>query len=242
LRPCGPSVQRLVVPVKLEHVAEDAVLITFGDDIDETLPPAIAAVVDRLSEAELPWLVDLVPSYTTLLVVYDPVGTDFRQAECYLRQAIQTALSSDPDSTTAAPSRTVELPVYYSPETGPDLEQLAGYARTTVDRLIQTHTETRYTVYALGFAPGFAFMGQVDPSIACPRKSSPRKRVPAGSVGIAGRQTAVYPTASPGGWQLIGRCPVSLFNTRNLSLLQVGDQVAFRAIGREEFLALGGTL
>lgn len=224
----------------IEAVSEDTILITLAEAIDESLPVRIAGLADNIRSACSPWLVDIVPSYTTLMVVYDPLKIDFRQAVSELRPlaTFEGTLQRAPD----LKDRLVELPVYYSTETGPDLQWLASECGLDCEDIIRKHSAVEYRVHALGFAPGFAFLGQVDPTIAAPRKTSPRKRVPAGSVGIANRQTAVYPQASPGGWQLIGRCPTPLFDPASLSLLRVGDRVRFKAISREAFLAAGGEL
>ena len=225
----------------IEPVSEDAVLITLAEAIDEALPARIASLSQSFRNANLPWLKDLVPSYTTLLVVYDPALVDFREVKSRLRAIV----GADTPQTERTPQLTgglVELPVYYSVESGPDLATLAAQIGLSQAEVISRHTAVDYRVHALGFAPGFAFMGEVDPIIALPRKQSPRKRVPAGSVGIANRQTAVYPQSSPGGWQIIGRCPTPLFDPEHLSRLKVGDRVRFRAINREEYLAAGGDL
>jgi len=226
----------------IDAVGEDALLITFGEAIDSALPAKIAAVCQRIEALDLPWLIDLVPSYTTLLVVYDPVAVNVFEAKAQLRPLLAQAHSANDTGSKTPESRLIELPVYYSEETGPDLAWIAEQAGLSEQQVIDRHTADTYQVYAIGFAPGFGFMGQVDPSIACPRKDTPRTKVPAGSVGIANRQTAVYPKSSPGGWQLIGRCPTPLFDEVNLSLLQVGDRVRFVAITRDEFLAQGGQL
>lgn len=224
----------------IEAVSEDTILITLAEAIDESLPARIAGLADNIRSAGSPWLVDIVPSYTTLMVVYDPLKIDFRQAVSELRPLV--TLENTCKRAPEVKGRLVELPVYYSTETGPDLQWLASECGLECEDIIRKHSAVEYRVHALGFAPGFAFMGQVDPTIAAPRKTSPRKRVPAGSVGIANRQTAVYPQASPGGWQLIGRCPTPLFDQTSLSLLRVGDRVRFKAISREAFLATGGEL
>lgn len=224
----------------IEPVSEDTILITLAPAIDDTLPARIASLVDSIRRAGFHWLVDMVPSYTTLMVVYDPVAVDFRQVSAELRPLVHR-LSTEAHQAELK-SRLVELPVYYSVETGPDLQWLAAESGLDCEEVIRRHSSVEYRVHALGFAPGFAFMGQVDPTIAAPRKTTPRKQVPAGSVGIANRQTAVYPQVSPGGWQLIGRCPTRLFDPTNLSLLKVGDRVRFTPISREAFLAAGGEL
>ncbi|MCG2580014.1 MAG: 5-oxoprolinase subunit PxpB [Marinobacter sp.] len=230
--------------MKISAVSEDSVLITLADAISDTLPRRIARLCHRIEASSGDWLVDLVPSYTTLLVIYDPVRIDFRRVEAHLKSSLRKASETGADSASGDLSGQIthDIPVYYSPETGPDLEWIARNNSLSVDDVINYHSGGTYTVYAIGFAPGFGFMGQVDPTIAVPRKDTPRSRVPAGSVGIANRQTAVYPKASPGGWQLIGRSPVSLFDPVNLSLLNVGDLVRFHPITRQRFIELGGEL
>ncbi|MEQ9547747.1 MAG: 5-oxoprolinase subunit PxpB [Marinobacter sp.] len=230
--------------MKISAVSEDSVLVTFADAINDTLPRRIALLCNRIEAERNDWLVDLVPSYTTLLVIYDPVRIDFRRVEAYLTRSLGMPREPDPESASPDPTDQTshDIPVYYSPESGPDLEWIARENNLSIDDVINHHTRRTYTVYAIGFAPGFAFMGEVDPAIATPRKGTPRSRVPAGSVGIANQQTAVYPKASPGGWQLIGNSPITLFDPTNLSLLNVGDVVRFHAVSRERFLELGGEL
>ncbi len=138
----------------------------------------------------------------------------------------------------------MSLPVYYSTESGPDLQALADGAGLTIEQVIAIHQQTEYRVYAIGFAPGFAYLGEVDPRIAAPRLATPRQKVPRGAVAIADRQTAVYPAQSPGGWNLIGLCPQRMFdpNANPTMPVQVGDRVRFEAIDKHIFLALGGEL
>ena len=138
--------------------------------------------------------------------------------------------------------RLMEIPVWYDRSVGPELAMLAARCGVTDEEIVRRHSGRDYQVFALGFAPGFAFMGLVEESLASPRLATPRKRVAAGSVGIAERQTAAYPALSPGGWNLIGRTPAPLFDRQRdgYSLLQPGDRVRFVAIGHDEFLKLGG--
>jgi len=223
----------------ISPVSENALLITLSDEIRHDLPGKLRNLRQRIAHQHWPWLEDLVPSYTTLLIVYDANQLDFRQAAAAIAPLLNAGNLASEEATAG---KVIELPVYYSPESGEDLESLASSCSLTVDQVIEKHTAQTYQVFAMGFAPGFGFMGQVDPAIAHPRKETPRSRVPAGSVGIANRQTAVYPVSSPGGWQLIGRCPTRLFDRNSLSLLATGDQVRFRAVSRDDFLALGGLL
>ena len=138
--------------------------------------------------------------------------------------------------------RLVTLPVWYGPEAGPDLMAFAETNGLSPDEVVQRHHAREYRVYAIGFAPGFAYLGEVDEAIARPRLATPRQHVPTGSVGIADRQTAVYPAESPGGWNLIGRCPVRIFDPQAAAPMPmgVGDRIQFEPISRSEYLELGG--
>src|SRR5690606_25015219 len=160
-----------------------------------------------------------------------------------LRRAI---LELPPNATGKAPpaGKRIELPVHYSTESGPDLARVAALNHCDITDVIDRHSQWDYLVYAIGFAPGFAYLGEVDDAIATPRHRTPRLRVPRGAVAIADRQTAVYPAPSPGGWNLIGLCPTPLFrpDANPAVPIAVGDLVRFRPISRGEFLALGGEL
>lgn len=221
-------------------VSEDSLLVSLANEIQADLPLKLSALCQRLEAQRWPWLRDLVPSYTTLVIVYDPDQLDFRQATAAVRPYLADSLE---DTTVLGhPGQLIELPVYYNEESGPDLADLARACKLDTDEVITRHTSPEYQVYAMGFAPGFGFMGEVDAAIAHPRKQTPRQKVPQGSVGIANRQTAVYPVSSPGGWQIIGRCPTRLFDREKLSLLSTGDRVRFYSISREQYLNLGGEL
>ena len=138
----------------------------------------------------------------------------------------------------------MELPVYYSPESGPDLQSLSKLVGLSTREIIELHQSIDYRVYAMGFAPGFAYLGEIDSRIAAPRLQTPRLKVPAGSVAIADRQTAVYPCQSPGGWNLIGLCPETMFDMAKTppTPIKVGDRVRFQQVTRREYMALGGEI
>jgi len=218
---------------------ENALIIYF----DQSVCPAVSAKVQRavllLEEALAPVLVDLVPSYASLLVVYDVFQTDINRIRDQIRDLLQEL-----DHVDVQDGSLVELPVYYSLESGPDLQVIAGQTGLAVDEIIALHQAREYRVYAIGFAPGFAYLGQVDERIATPRLATPRGLVPRGAVGIADRQTAVYPAASPGGWNLVGRCPTAMFDLNAIPSMPVavGDRVRFVGVDRQEYLALGGEL
>ena len=184
-------------------------------------------------------LIDLIPSYHSLLVIYDPLKIGFQKIEQEIRNTIGQWTSNNQSQQ----SRTVELPVYYSPESGPDLQRIADHSDLSIDQVIELHQQTEYTVYTMGFAPGFAYLGEVDERIAMPRLATPRHNVPQGAVAIADRQTAIYPSQSPGGWNIVGLCPIRLFNAEKQphSPMQVGDKIRFISIDRDEFIQLGGS-
>ena len=184
-------------------------------------------------------LIDLVPSYASLLVIFDIYRVDHRRIRQRIRQSVAAPASADTQD-----GRLVRLPVFYSADYGPDLTRLASDADMTPEQFVQLHSGREYRVYAIGFAPGFAYLGDVDERIAAPRLSTPRRRVPRGAVGIADRQTAIYPAVSPGGWNLIGLCPQPMFDPRAEPAMpvQVGDRVRFEPIDQSTYLALGGDL
>ena len=223
---------------KIAVAGENSLIIYFSDRPSSALSSLIVHTSEHLNHQFGEWLIDLVPSYTSLLVIYDPLLTDHHQ----VRRAIRHAIQQSPASTDHSEGRTIELPVYYSVESGPDLTRLAEAAQISTEEVIAIHGQTDYLVYTIGFAPGFAYLGEVDPRIAAPRLTTPRTRVPRGAVAIADRQTAVYPAPSPGGWNIIGLCPTPLFdpNLEPSMPFKIGDSVRFTAIDREQFLQMGG--
>ncbi|MDH1552712.1 MULTISPECIES: 5-oxoprolinase subunit PxpB [Pseudomonas] len=220
--------------LRIEVVAFDSLMVRLFERIDEANMPWMLAASQCLRAAFGQHLLDVVPSYTTLMVHFDLPPAE---ARALIAQALD---GLQPDAGSAG--RRHEIPVWYHASVGPELPVLAARSGLTEGEVVRLHSEREYPVFALGFAPGFGFMGLVDERLASPRLSTPRKRVAAGSVGIAERQTAAYPAVSPGGWNLIGRTPVRLFDheREGYSLLQPGDRVRFVAVTRDEFLALGG--
>ena len=224
---------------KIQVAGENSLIVYFSDQPSADLSHSIAATLGNLQTALGDQLIDLVPSYASLLVIYDPLLTDHYA----VRKAIRHALSKQHTDQALEAGGSVELPVYYSVESGPDLQQLADNAGLSIDQVIALHQQTEYRVYAIGFAPGFAYLGEVDRKIAAPRLATPRQKVPKGAVAIADRQTAVYPAPSPGGWNLIGLCPIPMFDPNKAPTMpvKVGDTVRFTAIDRDQFLQLGGS-
>lgn len=175
---------------------------------------------------------NLHPAYASLLVKFDGLRLRHKELETKLKKFVARL-----DEAALSKARVVEIPICYSGEFGPDLAEVAQLHGLTEDKVIELHTATEYLVYFLGFVPGFAYLGDLPETLVTPRLAAPRKSVPAGSVGIAGNQTGVYPFSTPGGWRLLGRTPVKLFHAdhKELSLLAIGDRVRFRAISTEQF-------
>jgi KipI family sensor histidine kinase inhibitor len=223
--------------LRIEVVAIDCLMVRLFDAIDEANMPWMLAASERLRDGFGANLIDLVPSYTTLMVHYDLLALSPQQARALIAEAM---VDLSPDA--ASGGRKHVLPVWYDPSVGPELALLAERSGLPVAEVIDRHSQREYQVFALGFAPGFGFMGLVEEILAAPRIKTPRKRVPAGSVGIAERQTAVYPLQSPGGWNILGRTPAKLFDREidGYSLLQPGDTVRFEPVDHTEFIRLGG--
>ncbi len=225
--------------MKIEIAGQNAFIVYFAEQTSAAVAAQIQAVVKRMRETMADVIVDLVPSYASLLVIFDLDRTDHFAA----RNAIAAALEGLEDSE-ATEGRLVTLPVYYAEESGPDLGRIAERGGIGIDDVIAIHQQQEYRVYAIGFAPGFAYLGEVDERIAVPRLDTPRQKVPRGAVAIADRQTAVYPAVSPGGWNLIGLCPTRMFDpvAEPSMPVGVGDRIRFEAIDRSRFLELGGEL
>ena len=222
---------------RIEVVAIDCLMLRLFDEIAESNMPWMLAASERLRICFAEYLTDLVPSYTTLMVHYDGLALTPAQARERIAQAL-----TDLRPETQNLGQCHVLPVWYDLSVGPELALLAKRTGWSVSEVIRRHSEHQYQVFALGFAPGFAFMGLVEEALAAPRLATPRKRVASGSVGIAERQTAAYPAQSPGGWNLIGRTPSALFDRERegYSLMQPGDRVQFAPVSRAEFIRLGG--
>lgn len=222
---------------RLETVAMDALMVRLFDVIDEAHMPWILAADDALRARFGEALIDLVPSYTTLLIHYDIARLDHASARALAREAL-----SGLEPGAAVDAREHVIPVWYDTSVGPELATIAERLETSTDEVIERHCGRDYCAFALGFAPGYAFMGLVEEALATPRLATPRQKVPAGSVGIAERQTAIYPMRSPGGWNILGRTAVTLFDREReeASLFRPGDRIRFTSIDRETFIEQGG--
>ena len=216
-------------------LGDRALVVHLGDQIDTPTFEAIRALSRQLEAKPPAGMIEFVPAFTTVAIYYDPL----RSSEAGLTSSLRD-LATRLDLSHALPSRVVEIPVCYGGEFGRDLEFVAQHAKLTPQQVIEIHVAADYLVHMIGFAPGFPYLGGMSAKIAAPRRSSPRLKIPAGSVGIAGDQTGIYPLETPGGWQLIGRTPLALFRPQQdpPTLLQAGDIVRFRPITPEQFRQL----
>jgi inhibitor of KinA len=212
---------------------DQAILVEFGGEINPTINRLVQAFTNRANQNRIPGIGELVPSYCTLLIYYDPFLLSFPQVESWAHNL----LGSDRWERKIS-SEVKEVPVIYGGPYGPDIEFVARHNHITTEEVIQLHNRETYLVYVVGFSPGFAAMGTVPSKIQTPRLPTPRTRVPAGSVGIGGIQTGIYAMESPGGWQLIGRTPLTLFDLHRHppAYFQAGDYARFYPITKEEFL------
>ena len=215
-------------------LSDRALVVHLGDRIDSSTFRLVRSLTRQLERTPPAGMVEYVPAFATVAVYYDPLRTSEAELSACIRD-----LAAGCESSVEAPPRVVEIPVCYGAEFGADLEFVAKQANLTSQEVIEIHSATDYLVHMIGFAPGFPYLGGMSPRIAAPRRSSPRLKVPAGSVGIAGEQTGIYPLETPGGWQLIGRTPLALFRPEQNppTLLEAGDIVRFRSISAAEFRA-----
>jgi KipI family sensor histidine kinase inhibitor len=217
-------------------VAGDAALVVeFGDAIDPAVNRRVRKLFLAVERARLDGVRDLVPTYRSLLVSYDPLKTTFDALSDRLAD-LEAHVAGSP----APPPRVVEIPTAYGGAFGPDLPFVASHSGLTEDEVVAIHSGTDYLVYMMGFSPGFTYLGGMSERIATPRLQTPRAAIPAGSVGIAQQQTGIYPVESPGGWQVIGRTPVSLFDpSRNPPVVvDAGDSIRFVPVAHDEYSAI----
>ena len=212
--------------VQFLSAGDTAMVVQFGQVIDRVLSDQVLALSRRIRALSIPGVVDLVPTFRSLLINYDP--TQVRGAD--LQATLEGLLESG--DTEAQAVRQWSVPVCYDGEYAPDLQEVAQTAGLSADEVVQLHTDTQFHVYMIGFVPGYPYMGDLPKSLVLPRRSNPRTRVPPGSVAIASTMTAVYPIESPGGWHLIGATPIRLFDTRleAPALFKPGDKVRFKPV------------
>jgi inhibitor of KinA len=212
-------------------MGDRSLLVELGDDISPAVNQKVQELFSAIDRQRSKGILDLVPSYRSLLMIYDPLCISFDEIKAGIKD-----IWNNPDQFRLPQPQTVKIPVVYGGEYGPDLELVAQYHNLTPREVIDFHTRPAYRVYMIGFTPGFPYLGEVPDAIATPRRETPRTLVPKGSVGIAQRQTGIYPVDSPGGWQIIGWTPVKFFDPfgKPPSHLVMGDRVQFHAITAQE--------
>ncbi|PYF74003.1 5-oxoprolinase subunit PxpB [Pedobacter nutrimenti] len=224
--------------VQYYPLGDSAIVIQFGEGVNPLINTQIRAVTAWLDEYTFEGFVEYVPAFTTITVYYEPWILDYKELLSLMKEMIaDIGEIQEPDE-----SGIIEIPVLYGAEQGPDLQYVADFHQISTAELISVHSQAVYLVYMIGFVPGFPYLGGLDERIATPRKDVPRSVVPAGSVGIAGQQTGVYPIETPGGWQIIGRTPLNLFDPDRAApaLLKAGDRVRFKAIDQTTFIEIKG--
>jgi inhibitor of KinA len=231
-------------------LGDSAVVVTLGTKIDEATLVRVRSLTLSLELENAAWLIDVVPAYAAVTVFYDPFAPGLRDGRPFERvcewianhtgkiehawpDVVQAKLAANEITS----DEVCEIPVCYGGELGPDLDDVARHCGLTSEAVIDLHLRGDYLVHAVGFAPGFPYLGGLNEKLRTPRRPTPRLSVPKGSVGIGWTQTGIYPLETPGGWQLIGRTPLEMFRPNELtpSLLKVGDRVRFRRIGAQEF-------
>ncbi|MCJ8010094.1 5-oxoprolinase subunit PxpB [Lederbergia wuyishanensis] len=227
--------------ISFSPLGDSAIVIEFGENINLETNNRILEMNQAITNQPFLGFIEAVPAYTTLTCFYDPVcvgtGFPYETVKKELEQRVYSLSTFNKRN-----EKIIDIPVCYENDYSMDIEYVASYNGLTKKEVIHFHSETLYHVYFLGFAPGFPFLGGMNEKIATPRRPAPRLKVPKGAVGIAGKQTGVYPFESPGGWQIIGRTPLELFNPDRTppSLLLPGDKVRFTPISKQEFDLLEG--
>ena len=218
-------------PPVFRIMGDRALLVELGDQISPVINEAVRELFLKLDRRPIKGVVELVPSYRSLMVVYDPLETGLDQ----LREAIVDLHQSTDPSLVPEP-KTLAVPVVYGNEYGPDLEWVADFHKISPEQVIRLHTGTTYRVYMIGFTPGYPYLGELPEALATPRRETPRTAVPQGSVAIAQRQTGIYPVQSPGGWHILGWTPIKLFDPCQWppTPLEMGDLVKFFPIQKED--------
>ena len=220
---------------RFQRASDQSLLIYFGNKISREAHEHIRRLLRLLELEPIAGVRNLHPAYCSVLVKFDALKLQYDALEKILKQYLSRL-----EGIALPAPRQVQIPVCYGGEHGPDLSEVSALHKITPQQVIELHSSATYVVYFLGFVPGFAYLGELPEALVTPRLDTPRRKVPPGSVGIAGNQTGVYPFATPGGWRLLGRTPVSIFqpDRRELSLLSIGDHVRFTPISSEKFAAL----
>lgn len=223
----------MYIDIKFIPAGDRSVVMEFGNSIKPEINAKIRNMVTAVEEKTIRGISEIIPTYRSILIIYDPLLIEYNSLIKYLKE-----LASGLGDSSKSETRIVELPTVYGGEYGPDIEFVANHNNLTIDEVIKLHSSTDYLLYMLGFTPGFGYLGGMSKKIETPRLQVPRTKIPAGTTGIAGSQTGIYPIDSPGGWQLIGRTPVKLYDPLGTPpiLLNAGDYVRFVPVSEEEYL------
>src|SRR5262249_24447714 len=220
--------------VRFQLASDQSLLLHFGDSISLMTHLRIAKFLKQISENPIAGVVNIQPAYMSVLIKFDLRTTTHDAVESVVRERLRRI-----EGLKLPAPRLREIPVCYGGEFGPDLQEVAELHGLALNEVVKLHSNATYTVYFLGFVPGFAYLGGLPEQLATPRLATPRKSVPAGSVAIGGSQTGVYPSSTPGGWRIIGRTPLRLFDpasaTAHASFFELGDEVRFKPISSEQF-------
>ncbi len=227
--------------MKIVSLSENTLLILFDQKISHDVFKKVSATVRNVENELSDYIIDLIPSYASIQIFFNLNKLSHSTFRERLSHVITTTEKNNHE---VDEQRIMTIPVYYGKEVALDIELIAETANLSVDEVIKIHSDSVYDVYAIGFAPGFAYLGNVDERIALPRKETPRKKITQGSLGIADQQTAIYPSDSPGGWQIVGKTPITLvdYQSEKLTQFEAGYKVKFDPISREEFISMGGVL
>ena len=221
--------------IKILTAGDSSLLIEFGDEISPKINQKIAATVKLMKEQHIEGVVDIIPAFCSLLINYDPRVIGYEDLKNRMKALVKVDIKAE-----AGKKKVYEIPVCYGGEYGPDLENIAKHAGLSVQEVIEIHSSRDYLIYMLGFLPGFTYLGGLDERIHTPRLASPRLKISAGSVGIGGSQTGIYPLDSPGGWQLMGMTPVKTYDPdREVPILvEAGDYIRFVPVSEEEYFSI----
>ena len=223
--------------ISINDASENSIIVYFGSETSDSISNQINAFCIHMKTNYQTYIIDLISSYASVLLIFDVPNISHSEIKRIVRASLAKLEKSSKKSGVSEEKQVITLPVLYGGENGPDLSKIAKNAGISEREVISIHESKPYLVYAIGFAPGFAYLGEVDPKIATPRLETPRQTVPKGAVAIADRQTAVYPAESPGGWNIIGICPIPMFNSLSPPYMpvSVGDTVKFESIDENQF-------
>lgn len=220
---------------KFKPVGDSAILVTFGDAINPEIHAQVRGFHAKIEQAKIAGVVEIIPAYSDVLVVFNPLHIPFISLLAELKKIME-----DMQRLTINLPKTLTIPVCYEGEFAPDMDFVCSHSNLTQHDVIKLHTAQKYPIYMMGFTPGFCYLGGMDSRISTPRKATPRLKIPAGAVGIAGSQTGIYPIKSPGGWQVIGQTPLQMFqpNHENPFPVNPGDFICFKSVTAQEFRAI----